>query len=171
MMLPLLGSLLVAYTALALQATLAQGMGVGGIRPDLPLIAVVVLASRRGAATGALAGFFIGLGQDLTNPAFLGLNALAKGCIGYGLGSMRDRFDAATPLTHTIILLVAGLLHDFIYLTIWTRLTPSEMAYQLGTRTIPTLIYTAFIGFWVFVLAGWFPGRRSRRGRSSLASR
>jgi rod shape-determining protein MreD len=170
-MLPLLGSLLLAYVTLALQATVAQAMGVGGIRPDLPLIAVVLLASRRGAATGALAGFLIGLGQDLTNPAFLGLNALAKGCIGYGLGRLRERFDAATPVTHTIILLVAGLLHDLIYLTIWTRLTLSEMAYQTGTRTIPTLIYTVFIGFWVFVLVGWFPGRRTRHGRSSLAGR
>lgn len=170
-MLSVLGSMLLAYLALALQATVAQAVGVGSIRPDLPLIAVVFLASRRGAATGALAGFFIGLGQDLTNPAFLGLNALAKGCIGYGLGRMRDRFDAATPLTHTVILLIAGLLHDIIYLTIWTRLALGEMVYQLATRTIPTLLYTAFIAFWVFVLAGWFPGRRSRHARSSLAGR
>jgi len=170
-MLSFLGALLFAYLALALQATVAQAIGVGGIRPDLPLIAVVLLASRRGAATGAWAGFFIGLGQDLTNPALLGLNALAKGCIGYGLGRLRERFDAATPATHTAILVIAGLVHDLIYLTIWTRLALSEMAYELGTRTLPTLVYTAFVGFWVFVLAGWFPGRRrSRHGRSSLAS-
>jgi rod shape-determining protein MreD len=170
-MLSFLGALLFAYLSLALQATVAQAIGVGGIRPDLPLIAVVVLASRRGAATGAWAGFFIGLAQDLTNPAFLGLNALAKAVIGFGLGSMRQRFDAATPATHTAVLVVAGLVHDIIYLTIWTRLALSEMAYEIGVRTIPTLLYTAFVGFWVFVLAGWFPGRRgSRHGRSRLAS-
>ena len=44
-MLPLLGAMLVGYLALALQATVVHAMGVGGIRPDLPLLAVVLLAS------------------------------------------------------------------------------------------------------------------------------
>ena len=171
-MLPLFGTFLIGYLALALQATVVHAMGVGGIRPDLPLLGVVLLASRRGPMTGVLVGFMIGLGQDLTNPEFLGLNALAKGCIGYGIGGLRERFNAATPITHTIILVVAGLLHDLIYLTIWSRLALTEMAYGLATRTVPTLLYTAFLGFWVFVIAGLLSGRRgSRHGRSSLASR
>ncbi|MFQ5599530.1 MAG: rod shape-determining protein MreD [Candidatus Krumholzibacteriia bacterium] len=167
-----LGALLLGYAALALQATVVPYVSIAGIRPDLPIVATVFLASKRGAGTGTVGGFLIGLGQDLTNPGFLGLNALAKSILGHSIGSLRERFDARTAATYAAILFVATLVHDFIYLPIFTRLALSEMLLGLATRTLPTAVYTAVVGMWVSRLFGSMLGRRSYRlGRTPLASR
>src|SRR5262245_43316393 len=89
----LLRSILLAFVALGLQATVVPHLAIAGIRPDLPLLAVVLLARARGTLPGSLAGFFIGLAQDLTNPGFLGLNALVKSLLGYAVGSLRVHLD------------------------------------------------------------------------------
>lgn len=163
--------IVVGYVTLALQATLVPHAGIAGIRPDLPIVATVMIALGRGAGAGTVAGFLIGLGQDLTTPAFLGLNALSKSLLGYGLGTLRERFDAGTPVTHVAILFVATIVHDFLYLMIYMRLVLSEMMLALVTRTLPTALYTAFVGVWAFALVAAMSGRRSSRfGRSRLTS-
>jgi rod shape-determining protein MreD len=167
----LLLPILVGYVALALQATLVPHVGIADIRPDLPIVATVMIALGRGAGAGTTAGFLIGLGQDLTNPAFLGLNALSKSLLGYGLGTLRERFDAGTMVTHVAVLFVATIAHDLLYLTIYMRLVLSEMMLALVTRTLPTALYTAFVGVWAFALMSAMTGRRSSRfGRSRIAS-
>jgi rod shape-determining protein MreD len=163
--------ILVGYVALALQATLVPHLGIAGIRPDLPLVATALIALGRGAAAGTTAGFLIGLGQDLTNPAFLGLNALAKSLLGHGLGTLRERFDAGTAATHVAVLFVATILHDLLYLTIYMRLVLSEIMLALATRTLPTAVYTSLVGMCAFALLASMSGRRSSRfGRSRIAS-
>ena len=54
------------------QATLAPALGVGGVTPDLPLIVVVLLALRRGAEFGCVAGFGAGLLQDAAGGGLIG---------------------------------------------------------------------------------------------------
>jgi rod shape-determining protein MreD len=165
-------TVLLVYLALALQATVVQFIGIAGIRPDLPLIATVLLALTRGSAVGTSGGFLIGLGQDITNPAFLGLNALTKSVLGYSLGTLRERFDAAAAASYAAILFVGTIAHDLLYLTVYTRLVLPEMMLALVTRTLPTAVYTAGVGIWVFMLVAAVSGRRSHRvGRSRLASR
>lgn len=164
--------ILLVYAALALQATVVQYIGIGGIQPDLPLIATVLLALVRGSGAGTFGGFVVGLGQDITNPAFLGLNALTKSLLGFSLGTLRERFDAATAFSYAAILVVATLAHDLLYLTVSLRLVLSEILLALVTRTLPTAIYTAAVGIWVFMWVASVSGRRSHRlGRSGFASR
>ena len=158
------------YLALALQATFVPYLGIADVQPDLPLIAVVLLALSRGAAAGTLAGFLVGLAQDLTNPAFLGLNALAKCILGWGVGNLRGRFDAGTALSYAALLAVATIAQDTLVLTVHTRLVLSEMFLALATRTLPTALYTAVIGAGAGVL--FLSMRRSQRfGRSQFTSR
>lgn len=165
-------SVLLVYGALALQATLVPVLGIAGIRPDLPIIAVVLVALGRGTATGTVAGFLVGLAQDLGNPGFLGLNALAKCLLGYSVGSWRGRFDAGTAVSRALVLAAATVAHDIVYLTIHQRLVLSEIFVGLGTRTLPTALYTAVVGAPLAMLLAALAGRRSHRyGRSQLANR
>ena len=116
----------IAFAALALQATLVPHVRIAGISPDLPLIATVLLAYRRGPTGGTLAGFAIGLGQDLTNPAFLGLNALVKSLVGFGAGSGRDALDVSNAPLAAAVLATAKLVHDLAYLLVFTHLSLSD---------------------------------------------
>lgn len=162
-----LGSTLLVFAALGLQATLMPHVAVAGIRPDLPLVATVLLAYARGATGGTLAGFFIGLAQDLTNPAFLGLNALTKSLLGHATGSMREQMDASNPPIAGTVLFVSVLAHDLVYLMIYSRLALSEVFHGLATRSLPTAVYTALVGMWAFMLLATL----SRRGVHGLASK
>ena len=167
-----LGTILLCFAALGLQATLVPHIGIAGIRPDLPLVVAVLLGYLRGATIGTVGGFFVGLAQDLTNPAFLGLNALTKSLLGYASGSMREQLNASNPVAQAAVLFVAVLAHDLVYLTIFTHLALSELLLGLWTRSLPTALYTALVGMWAL----WALGSLSRRGvhavgRSSLARR
>lgn len=167
-----LGAFLLAFVALALQATLVPHLGIAGIRPDLPLIAAVLLAYARGATPGTLAGFFIGLAQDLTNPAFLGLNALTKSLLGWSVGTLRTNLDAGSLPMRFAVLFVAVLAHDVLYLSIFTRLELSELLLGLLVRSLPTALYTAVVGMWAFPLLGSLTRRGVHdRGRPAFARR
>ena len=159
-----------AYLSLAVQSTLVPYVGIGEARPDLPLVAVVLIALSRGPAAGTLAGFLVGLAQDLTNPSFLGLNALAKCLLGHVAGSLKVRFDTATLASYAALLSGAVLAHDVVILTVTTRLVLSEMFQELATGTLPRALYTAVVGAGIGVLLDAFSGRRLYRfGRSRFS--
>jgi len=164
-------SIVLGFAALALQATLMPHLSIAGIRPDLPLVAVVLLGSARGGTTGTLAGFAIGLAQDLTNPGFLGLNALTKSLLGWGAGSLRSQFNAGSLPVHAVVLFVAVLAHDAVYWTIFTRLQLSDLLAGMLTRSLPTALYTALAGMWILAALGSRLGRGAHIGRPSFARR
>jgi rod shape-determining protein MreD len=163
--------LVLGFAALALQATLVQHLSIAGIRPDLPLVVVVLFGATRGGVVGTLAGFAIGLAQDLTNPAFLGLNALTKSLVGWGAGTMRSHLNAGSLPLHAGVLFVAVLAHDLVYWTIFTRLALSDLLIGMLTRSLPTAAYTAVIGMWIFAALGSRLGRGTQLGRPSYARR
>lgn len=62
-----------------------------GVRPDVVLLYVALVALKRGRAAGAVAGFGAGLLMDLlVNPAMLWLNAMLKTLMGFVIGLFRS---------------------------------------------------------------------------------
>jgi rod shape-determining protein MreD len=171
-MLSFLGAVLLAFLALGLQATLVPHVQIAGVGPDLAVVAIVLLAYRRGATTGVLAGFLIGLAQDVTNPAFLGLNALAGSVTGFAAGSLREQMDATSPVLAAAMLFVAVMIHDLVYLTIFTHLALSGLLLGLLTRSLPTALYTSLVGVWVLTALASLTRRGVHPlGRTSYARR
>src|SRR3989475_11937210 len=78
-------------------ATLTPMISVAGVTPDLPLIMVILLALRRGPEFGCVAGFVTGLLQDATGGGLIGVQALTKGLIGFGLGFAAARLRGGQP--------------------------------------------------------------------------
>ena len=161
----------IAFAALALQATLVPHVRIAGIGPDLPLIATVLLAYRRGPTGGTLAGFAIGLGQDLTNPAFLGLNALVKSLVGFGAGSGRDALDVSNAPLAAAVLATAKLVHDLVYLLVFTHLSLSDVFAGLFAHSVPAAVYTVVVGTWILALLGSGRRRESALARPGYARR
>jgi len=69
------------------QATLAPALRIADVSPDIPLIVVVLLALRRGPEFGCAAGFIAGLLQDVAAGGLIGVQALTKALVGFGLGT------------------------------------------------------------------------------------
>ena len=95
-----------------LQSTLFAMFSIGGIRPNLLIIATASLGFLGGKRTGIYAGFFSGLLIDIAFRPIYGVNALLYMYIGYICGLFKKVVfsgDIKLPL-----LFIAG--RDFVYI-------------------------------------------------------
>lgn len=74
---------------------------------DLPLVAVIYYAIRKGPAGALLAGAGVGLLQDALEGTLLGVNAFSKALVGYLVGMLGLRF-ALAPLVSRVLVLAAA---------------------------------------------------------------
>ncbi len=138
--------------ALLLQQTLVRWIAFGPVRPDLTLIALTVLALRRGSIAGLYGGMALGLVQDVYAVEALGANVLAKSLIGYGLGFFEERIVKIMPATRVLLLGAAFAAHDLIfYLAAGIR---GSMFWSAWLRqSLPSALYTLVLGGLAFYYA------------------
>ena len=142
---------IVLAVVLALQATVAHRIAIGGIRPDLLVAYVVYLGWMRGPVTGAIGGFCVGLYQDLDAAGPLGLNALSKTVTGFLVAKAGFRVHRSNMAVRFVFFVVALLVHDLVYFSVDTGGDLGALAGQIFLRTVPTALYTTVC---VLVLLG-----------------
>lgn len=135
------------------EVLVAPLIDIKGIAPDFSIIALIILALSAGAGPATAGGFVLGLIQDLTQPTLLGLHALCKCGVGYGVGSLRGRLVHGVPVVEATMVALAVLLHDFIYLLFQSRLIDEAFLVPLLTRSIPVAIYSGLVGVPILRLA------------------
>ncbi len=101
--------------SLVLQSTVLASVTIAGVKPDLPLILVVIYAMYNGPVFGAKFGFAVGLALDLTVGQMIGMQAFSKMLIGIGVGlSVEKLFRSSLAVPVTAVLL--GTVFDqFLY--------------------------------------------------------
>jgi rod shape-determining protein MreD len=97
----------------------------------------------RGPVPGTLAGFGIGLFQDLDASGPLGLNALAKTVVGFLVAKAGFRVHRSNVGVRFAFFFVALLVHDLIYYGVATGGDGGEFMKQFFLKAIPTALYTA----------------------------
>lgn len=135
--------LLVAFVG---DAMVAPMIDIAGRAPDFTIIALVMLALSAGAIPATIGGFALGLVQDLANPPLLGLRSLCKCLLGFGLGRLRGRLVHGVVVVDAVMIIVAVLLHDFVYLLVQSNLTQERFLVPLLTQSVPEAVYTALVG-------------------------
>ena len=138
------------------EVVLAPLIAIKGISPDFSVIALVLLGLSQGAGPATVAGFAMGLVQDLSNPTLLGLHALCKTCLGFGIGSLRQRLVFGLPIVEGALVTLAALSHDFLFLLVQSRLTDETFLRPLLTQSLPVAIYTGLAGVVILRLADLF---------------
>jgi rod shape-determining protein MreD len=131
---------------LLLQLVVAERITIGQIAPDFLVLIVAFFALYRRAVQGSVFGFFIGLLQDLSNPAFLGLNALTKAILGYTVGKAGSKTFPENSLFLFILFLLVSFGHDFVYLVIYHWPDLGGALVVLFTSALPSAAYTALFG-------------------------
>ncbi len=121
-------------------------IAIGGVAPDFTIIALVILALAAGPGPGTVGGFLLGLVQDLSNPALLGLQALCKTVLGFGLGRLRGRLVQGMPLVEATVIAISVVAHDLIFLLIQSNLSDENSFLSLFTRTLPAAVYSGLVG-------------------------
>jgi rod shape-determining protein MreD len=144
-------------------ATLTPMISVAGVTPDLPLIMVILLALRRGPEFGCMAGFVTGLLQDAAGGGLIGVQALTKGLIGFGIGVAGGRLRVSQPLVQIpglVVLTIAEGLARFAILQVFRF--PAPFGELMTYVILPQALCNGFIGAAVVLSLAWAQSFRGR---------
>jgi rod shape-determining protein MreD len=142
---------LVLLVALVLQSTVLHRIEIAGARPDLLIAFVVYIAWMRGPVVGTIAGFAVGLIQDLDASVPLGLNAFAKSLVGFLVAKAGFRVHRANAGVRFGFFFIAMLVHDVIYYGVASGGDPATFAKQMVLTAVPSALYTGVV---VVILLG-----------------
>jgi rod shape-determining protein MreD len=144
-------------------ATLGPSLRIADVAPDIPLIVVVMLALRRGPEFGCGAGFLAGLLQDAATGGLLGVQALTKAVIGFGIGAVGGRLRVSQPLVQVPGLVVLSLVEGvarFALLQLFHF--PASFGQLMTYVVLPQAIYNGFLGAALVLALAWAESMRER---------
>lgn len=137
-------------------ATLAPALRIADVAPDIPLIVVILLALRRGPEFGCAAGFLAGLLQDVAAGGLIGVQALTKALVGFGLGAAGGRLRVTQPLVQIpglVLLTVAEGVARFTLLQLFRF--PAPFGELMAFVVLPQALYNGFIGAALVLALAW----------------
>jgi rod shape-determining protein MreD len=139
--------ILLSIAVLLLQTTLVKFLAIRTIVPDLVLLWIVAVAIRRGQIPATIAGFSLGLLQDLLSgpDGMLGLAAFAKTLGGFVAGYFFNENKVFVTLgSYRLLLLAAGVsvLHNILYFLILLQGSGISWSDSLLSYGFPTTLYT-----------------------------
>ena len=138
------------------QATLAPALRIADVSPDIPLIVVILLALRRGSAFGCAAGVVAGLLQDVAAGGLIGVQALTKALVGFGIGAAGGRLRVTQPLVQIpglVLLTVAEGVVRFALLQLFRF--PAPFGELMTYVILPQALYNGFIGAALVFALAW----------------
>ncbi|HXU91680.1 MAG TPA: rod shape-determining protein MreD [Methylomirabilota bacterium] len=144
-------------------ATMGPAVRIADVAPDIPLIVVVMLALRRGPEFGCGAGFLAGLLQDAATGGLLGVQALTKSVIGFGVGALAGRLRVSQPLVQVPGLVVLSLVEGvarFALLQLFHF--PAPFGELMTYVVLPQAIYNGFLGAALVLALSWAESARER---------
>lgn len=141
----------IIFVCFLLQSTVFQGLSLGGITPNLLIIATSSFGFMRGKKEGIVVGLISGLFIDIMFNDLIGFYALVYMVLGYVNGFFRKIFfddDIKLPL----ILIAAS---DFIYgnivcIFMFVMRSKFHYFYYLKSVILPELIYTILVTIVVY---------------------
>jgi rod shape-determining protein MreD len=137
-------------------ATLAPALRIADVSPDIPLIVVILLALRRGSEFGCAAGFVAGLLQDVAAGGLLGVQALTKALVGFGIGAAGARLRVTQPLVQIpglVLLTLAEGVVRFALLQLFRF--PAPFGELMTFVILPQALYNGFIGAALVFALAW----------------
>jgi len=154
----------VALVVFVIQMTAIHRIAVAGCAPDLMVILIVSLVLERGPVPAVVIGFLLGFLQDLGNASFLGMNALSKSVLSYGVSRLGGGLLPENVLYKGFIIFAACLLNDIIVLPIATSFSIGEIFVSFFRYSILSALYSALVGVCIFGLLELLTRRVVRPG-------
>ncbi len=139
--------LLMTFGGSLAQSSVVPQLSVGGITPDLPLILTVLLALRRGPETGCLAGFVVGMLQDVAGGGLVGVQAVTKALAGFAVGMLVGRLWVTNPMVQVpglVVLTLAEGVARFLLLQLFHY--PASLGEMMVHVILPQALYNGFVG-------------------------
>ena len=140
-----------------LQSTVARGIDIWGIAPNLFLSFVVLAGFSRGRMEGAICGAVFGLVYDILIGRMIGVNSLCYLYLGFAAGVLSERFFSgqkrvAAVLASVVGTILSALVYYFARLAVHGDIGFLMAIFRIG---IPEAIYNGCICFLLsFPVAG-----------------
>ena len=145
-------------------ATLGPALRIANVAPDIPLIVVVLLALRRGPEFGCAAGFVAGLLQDAAGGGLLGVQALTKALVGFGIGLAGVRLSVTQPLVQVPGLVLLTILEGVARFGLLKLVRfPASFADLMTYVVLPLALYNGFLGAALVLALAWVETARERK--------
>lgn len=158
----LFSSLILAGCVL-LQTTLLAHVAVRGAVPDLSLVVLLFIATRKGSLVGEVGGFVSGLLEDFLSLSPLGLHALLKTVMGYLYGLMRGKVFVDPILMPLLLAVTATIAKRGIAVLVMLLFANGAEPVVWGVTGWVELGYNAVLAPFVFALMGLLPLYQKRR--------
>lgn len=136
-----------------LQTMFLPYMEIGGVRPDLLLIASVVSGMLRGKNAGMFSGFFLGILSDTLFGNLIGLMAFSYLAVGYFSGWISDIYYEGGWRLGAVLIVIGYTFHEFfMYFCLFVLNSRFFFKYELTHIFIPGLIYTMAASAVVYII-------------------
>jgi rod shape-determining protein MreD len=147
---------ILGYSGIVLQTTLAQRLEINHIRPDLMLIIALHYALQASSPEAMIAAWLLGFAVDLTGQGQLGVFAFAYGLLALLVVQFRESMFRDHPLTSLFVTLICTwLVHllDGVYFLVGHSHTQRSVLEML-LYSMYTAMYTAAIAPYLHWLLG-----------------
>ena len=156
--------IIVALAVFLVQVTAISRIAVAGCAPDLMVILLVALVLERGPVLAVIIGFLLGFLQDLGNASFLGMNALAKSVLAYGVSRVGGGLLPENVLYKGFIIFAACLVNDIVVLPIASSFSLGDIVVSFFRHSLLSALYSAVLGVVVCALLELLTRRVVRPG-------
>jgi len=122
------------------------------VRPNFVIIILIFFGFNFGGVYATIVGFSVGLIQGLgfLGGGFIGLSSLTKSIIGFYFGLFQKSKRKWNNLFFLLVLLCGCLIHNFLFLYIYTFGSEINIFSMLIKNVLPTSIYTTIVGMMIF---------------------
>jgi rod shape-determining protein MreD len=158
----LYSSLILAGCVL-LQTTLLEHVAIRGAVPDLSLVVLLFIATRKGSLVGEVGGFVSGLLEDFLSLSPLGLHALLKTVLGYLYGLVRGKVFVDPILMPLLMAVIATVSKRALAGLVMLLFREGAEPVVWGVTGWVELGYNAILAPFVFALMGLVPLYQKRR--------
>jgi rod shape-determining protein MreD len=144
--------------ALLLQSTVLGRFSILGVRPDIAMLALMVLVNSSGSAGSIVYGFCIGFIQDVYSPEFLGANAFTMSLMGCILDYIKESLTIENISVKACVMFTACIVHDIVYVSFYTRFDFAMMKQLLIMESILSAVYTSSLLVLILLCWEWIIG-------------
>jgi rod shape-determining protein MreD len=159
----------VTIAAVLLQIIIAPHIAIGGVVPNIVLVAVVLVAMRSEVISATIVGFVLGLVFDLATSGPVGGMSLVMALLSYGVSSFRKDIFQDNWVMQVIVLLLAAfageLLHNVLYSIIGYD---TDFLSSLLRRALPGALYDSLVGLILFPILQHFANASRKRQNAGL---
>ncbi|MBN1155440.1 rod shape-determining protein MreD [candidate division KSB1 bacterium] len=135
--------IIVYFVVLVFENSLIHLISINGVVPDLSIIFLIFFSLKESQIKSTVAGFLIGLIQDIFSFDLIGLSSLCKSITGFIASYFKRTEQRYTTSRIALIVFVTSLVHNILYQIIISVGTHFRIEKIIFHTSLPGAIYTA----------------------------